>query len=158
MPDNYHVHAFIGVYDNGTYVAQPYATGMFNSQPPVNGFVSAAQCFYYTHTHDSSGIIHIEDPNPTGLPLSAAIFNLKTYLDIWGVTADATHFGPFRGPVRVFTSGQKYNPIGQYLVKADTYTFYGQDPTNIPLYSHEVIWIEVGPNYPASLPNVGFFF
>lgn len=156
MPNNYHVHAFIGVYDNGTYVAQPYATGMFNSQPPVNGFVGVAQCFYYTHTHDSSGIIHIEDP--MNVSTTVSIFTLKTYLDIWGMTANATHFGPFNGPVRVYTSGQVGGPIGSQLIKATSYTFYGQDPTNIPLYSHEVIWVEVGPNYPASLPNIQFFF
>ncbi len=158
MPNAYHIHVFLGVYDNGTYVALPYGTGMVNPQPPVNGFVGSAQCFYYNHTHDSSGIIHIEDPDLTGAPISQSLYTLKTYLDIWGVTADATHFGPFRGPVRVFTSGQVFLPPGSAVVHASTYAFYGPNPTNIPLYSHEVIWVEVGPNFPASLPNIRFYY
>ena len=156
MPTTYHVHVFLGVYNNGTLMALPEGTGMVNPGPAINGFVGTAQCFYYTHTHDSSGIVHIESSSNT--PLTQSLFTLKTYLDIWGQTADANHFGPFNGPVRVFTSGQKAGPIGGQLINANTYTFWGQDPTNIPLYSHEVIWVEVGPNYPTTLPNIQFFF
>lgn len=158
MSDNYHVHAFVGVYNNGTLMALPAGVGMQNPQPPSNGFVDVASCFYHLHTHDSSGIIHIEDPDPSNVPVTQSLYSLKTFLDIWGVTADADHFGPFQGSVRVFTSGQTYrgNTNGN-TVSADTLTFYGNNPNSVPLYSHEVIFIEVGPNYPASLPNVHFY-
>jgi hypothetical protein len=157
MPDNYHVHLFLGVYNNGTLMALANGTGMVNPQPPDRtGFVNFANCFYFLHTHDSSGIVHIEDNQ--NVPGTQSIFTLKTYLDIWGITADSNHFGPFTGPVRVFTSGQVYRGnMNNGVVSASTYTFYGTDPTNIPLYSHEVIFVEVGPTYPASLPNVSFY-
>lgn len=159
MSNNYHIHIFLGVYNNGTLMAVPPGTGMVNPQPPdPTGFVNFANCFYHLHTHDSSGIVHVEDTNPNNVPNTTSIFTLKTYLDIWGVTADANHFGPFKGPVRVFTSGQVYRGnMNNGVVSASTLTFYGNDPTNVPLYSHELIFVEVGPNYPASLPNVAFY-
>ena len=157
MSENYHIHIFLGVINNVTYMAVPWGTGMVNPQPPdPTGFVNFATCFYHLHTHDSSGIVHVEDTHVA--PVTTTLFTLKTYLDIWGITASSNHFGPFQGPVRVFTSGQVYRGNSNNgEVDATTYTFYGTDPTNIPLYSHEVIWVEVGPNYPASLPNVHFY-
>ena len=155
MPNTYHVHIFLGVYDNGTLMALPIGTGMVSPNAPSNGFVNGAQCFYFLHTHDRSGIVHIESNMST--PTSQSIYTLKTYLDIWGITADANHFGPFQGPVRVFTSGQvSRGNMNNGLVTASNYTFWGTDPSNVPLYSHEVIFVEVGPNYPA-LPNVSFY-
>lgn len=158
MAELYHVHAYLMVLVNGAQVQIPAGTGMANPQPPVNGFVNAASCFYHIHTHDASGIIHVEDPNPNNLPVTAAMYSLKTYLDIWGITADANHFGQFSGPVRVFTSPQTY--AGQTAtISASSYSYAGSDPNVIPLYSHEVIVVEVGPNFPApgGVPNVNFY-
>lgn len=158
MSNNYHIHVFLGVYDNGTYVAQPYGVGMVNPQSPIDGFVNFATCFYFLHTHDSSGIIHVEDPNPFNIPITQSIYTLKNVLDVWGITADANHFGPFQGPVRVYTSGQVYRgDMNHGVVNASTYTFYSNDANTVPLDSHEVIFVEVGPNFPASLPNVSFY-
>ena len=158
MSNNYHVHFFLGLYVNGTQYAIPSGLGMKNSQPPVNGFVNSAQCFYHIHTHDSSGIIHVEDPNTTSLPVTATKFTAKTLFDIWGITVNSNQFGPFSGPVRVFTSGQQYRgDQNNGKVSASTLTFWGSDANSIPIYSHELIFIEVGPNYPASLPNVSFY-
>ena len=156
MAENYHVHAYLMLIVNGTQVAIPPGTGMVNAQPPVAGFVNAASCFYHLHTHDSSGIIHVEDPDPNNIPVTSSMYPLKTYLDIWGVSADANHFGPYSGPVRVFTSPQTYNGNNR-TVMASTYAYAGSDPTVIPLYSHEVIVVEVGPTWPTSVPNVTFY-
>ncbi len=156
MSNNYHIHIFLGVYDNGTLMALPVGTGMDNPAPNTTGFVNSATCFYHLHTHDASGIVHVEDPSHAAVTQS--VYTLKTYLDIWGITADANHFGPFQGPVRVYTSGQVYRGNSNNgVVNATTYTFYGNDPTNVPLYSHEVIFVEVGPNFPSALPNVSFY-
>ncbi|HET9028679.1 MAG TPA: hypothetical protein VFN49_00755 [Candidatus Aquilonibacter sp.] len=158
MSNIYHIHSFLGVYVNGTLMALPAGIGMENAQPPQNGFVDAASCFYHLHTHDQSGLIHVEDPDPSNIPTTQSMYNLKTFLDIWGITADSNHFGPFTGPVRVFTSGAVYRGNNaSYTTTADTLTFYGTDPNSVPLYSHEAIFIEVGPTYPSSLPNVKFY-
>ncbi|MGB6985831.1 MAG: hypothetical protein WBD74_07680 [Candidatus Aquilonibacter sp.] len=158
MSNNYHVHIFLGVYVNGQEMALPIAIGMENPGAPSAGFINTATCFYYIHTHDSSGIVHIEDPNPNNVPMTGTIFTLQNVLDVWGVTTDAKHFGPFTGPVEVFTSGQVYRgDQNNQLVPSTDLTYWGSNANTIPLYSHEVIYIEVGPTYPTTLPNVSFY-
>lgn len=165
MSDNYHIHIYLGLYVNGTLVALPAGVGMENPGAPgsgggVPGFVNSATCFYHLHTHDQSGIVHVEDPDPNGVPVTGTLYTLKTFLDEWGITADSDHFGPFTGPVRVFTSGQVYRGDDSgtnFTTMASDLTYWGSDPNNIPLYSHEVIDIEVGPTWPTSLPNVYFY-
>jgi len=158
MSDNYHIHIYLGIYVNGTHYALPIAIGMVNPGAPVNGFINSAQCFYHFHTHDSSGIVHVEDTDPSGAPRTASLFTLKNVLDVWGITVDGSHVGQFSGPVVVMTSGQVYRgDQNNGLVPSSTYTFYGGDPNQIPLYSHEVIWLLVGPTYPSSLDSVNFY-
>lgn len=158
MSNNYHIHVFVGVIVNGAQYAMPIAIGMVKPGAAASGFINAAQCFYFIHTHDSSGIIHVESTNPGGLPITSSIYTLKNLLDIWGMTVDRTHVGPFTGPVVVLTSGQIYRgDQNSGVVPSSTYTFYGGDPNGIPLFSHEVIWLIVGPTYPASLDGVSFY-
>lgn len=166
MSDNYHIHIWIGVYVNGvstnfnpTY-ALPIAIGMQDPGPPgpPGAFITTAKCFYHIHTHDSSGIVHVEDPDPSKTPITGTLYTLKQVFDIWGVTVNGTQVDKFVGPVRVYTSGQVYrgNQNGG-VVPASTLTQWTGDPNAIPLYSHEVIMLEVGPTYPAQLPNVAFY-
>ncbi len=159
MSGVYHVHAYVGLWVNGTQIAIPAGAGMVNPGPPdPTGFVNTASCFYHLHTHDSSGIVHIEDPDPRGVPITQSLYPLKNLFDEWGITVGPNQFGTFTGPVRVFTSGQIYRGGGSSVnVPATDLTFYGNDPTSVPLYSHEVIDIEVGPIFPSKLPNVTFY-
>lgn len=156
MSNNYHIHIFLGVYVNGQLMALPMAIGMENPGAPSSGFINTATCFYFIHTHDSSGIVHVEDPNPNNLAVTASMYTLQDVLDVWGITASANNFGQFTGPVRVFTSGQTYD--GQNTnVPATSLTYWGNNPATVPLYSHEVIYVEVGPTWPTTLPNVVFY-
>jgi len=158
MSNNYHIHVFIGIVVNGVHYALPYAIGMVSPGAPVAGFVNTAHCFYDLHTHDSSGIVHVEDPDPTKAPITASLYTLKNVLDVWGITLDRSHVGQFLGPVVVMTSGQVYRGNqNDATVPSSTYSFYGGDPNSIPLYSHEVIWLMVGPTYPTSLDGVTFY-
>ena len=155
MSSTYHVHVLLAVYVNGVQYALPSAIGMKNPGTAKNGFINLADCFYWIHTHDSTGLVHIEDPSSNGAPLTQSLFTSKQIFDIWGITVNGNQFGPFTGPVRVFTSGQTYRG-GTTTVPASDYTYWSGDPNAIPLYSHEVIIVEVGPTYPTSLPNVDF--
>jgi hypothetical protein len=158
MSDNYHIHVWIGVYVNGAHYALPMAIGMKNPGAPSSGFISTATCFYHLHTHDSSGIVHVEDTDPSKTPRTGTIFTLKQLFDVWGIAVNGSQVGQFNGPVRVYTSGQLYRGSQNGgLVPASTYTLWTGDPNAIPLYSHEVIFLEVGPAYPAQLPNVAFY-
>ncbi|PZR64545.1 MAG: hypothetical protein DLM53_00125 [Candidatus Eremiobacter antarcticus] len=159
MSGNYHIHVYLGIYVNGTRYAMPDTVGMLNPvAEPAGGFTDGAQCFYWVHTHDASGIVHVETPNAGGAPVTASIMNLKNVLDVWGIAANTTHVGQFSGPVAVFTSGQVYRGSSNNgLVSSTMYTQYNGDLNTIPLFSHEVIWLLVGPTFPASLPNVMFY-
>lgn len=81
MSELYHVHFFVGIYDNGTEEAVPAGTGMVNPNPPDEYVVNdqptstpkptqtyygvpnqswTADCYYDMHVHDNSGMVHIE--------------------------------------------------------------------------------------------------
>ncbi len=158
MSNNYHVHIFLGVYYNGQLMALPEAIGMENPGAASAGFVDSATCFYHIHTHDATDLVHVEDPDPSNVPITGTLYTLQQVLDVWGVTTDANHFGPFTGPVEVFTSGQVYRgDQNNQVTPASDLTYWGQNAATVPLYSHEVIVVEVGPTYPTSLPDISFY-
>jgi hypothetical protein len=60
----FHIHAHLSIYIDGQSVALPAQIGITNT------------CYYWLHTHDTSGIIHMESPIQT-------IFTLGTFLQLW---------------------------------------------------------------------------
>ncbi|GLV60490.1 hypothetical protein KDH_73090 [Dictyobacter sp. S3.2.2.5] len=48
----YHIHAHLSIYIDGKPVALPQGIGIASDQ----------SCIYWLHTHDTSGVIHIESP------------------------------------------------------------------------------------------------
>jgi hypothetical protein len=177
MSHEYHVHAFLGLMVNGQEIAIPDGVGMVNpggdadpTNPCTGGapnFECYADWFYYIHTHDPSGAIHLEAPTPTcgaasnfTVACNMSLFTLGNVLDVWGISMSATNFGHFTGPVSVYTSPQKYTTCGNpCYTPSNQYSLYTGDPRAIQLFSHSVIWIVVGtqPDRPASLPNVEWF-
>lgn len=153
--NDYHVHAYLGIIFEGKQVAVPDTIGMKRAGPETNGYVTTAGCFYYIHTHDASGMIHIEDPK--NLPPSATIYTLKNVLDVWGMKATPRSFGSFQGPMRVYIGN--VTALGQTTVS--TYTRFTTllKLDSIPMRSHEVIWIEIGRPYVNvdHLPPVTFY-
>jgi hypothetical protein len=63
----YHIHAHVTIWINGQQVQIPQSIGIASDQ----------SCLYWLHTHDSSGVIHIEAPNKVSPTLG-------NFLDIWG--------------------------------------------------------------------------
>ena len=150
--DNFHVHSFLGVLVNGNWVAIPYGVGMDQPGAPVSGFVNTAHCFYDIHTHDQSGYIHQESPSTASL--SSSIYTLGNVLDVWGQSLTGNSFAGWSGIVRVF-----YGKVPLRTLEVTSYTEDTSDPHTLALYSHEAIWIEVGPPYveAAQLPPVRFY-
>ena len=159
MSDNYHVHAYIAVYVNGVHYALPDTIGMKHPQlEPPDGFTKYAHCFYDIHTHDASGILHVESTDPNHVPITGTIYTTQNLFDVWGITVNSTQVGQFTGPVEVYTSGQVYRGgPGNGVIYRSMYTQWMGDPNTIPIYSHEVIFLLVGPTYPTILPNVEFY-
>lgn len=60
----FHIHAHLSIYINGQNVPLPANVGITNT------------CFYWVHTHDTSGIIHIESPVQDK-------FTLGTFFQLW---------------------------------------------------------------------------
>lgn len=150
----YHVHAFVGLYVNGREIAQPDGAGMYQPRGDVNGITNYATCFYEMHTHDASGLVHIETGSTTLAPSSSA-FTLGDWLQLWGEPLSSTAFGPYQGVTRVF-----YAQVPLTTTVAQNYQEWTSgDPNSLPLYSHEAIWIEVGPNYlvPPHIPPIHFY-
>ncbi len=150
--NRYHVHVYLGIIDRGKHIALPYAIGMLDPGAPQNGFVETAGCYYFLHTHDSSGIVHIEAPQD--LPLTDSIYTLSRLLKVWGLKLSSTGLGPVHGELHAFVGNV---PLKQTVVSA--YREFKGDPNDIKLKSHEVIWLEFGKKYftAAKLPPVTFY-
>jgi len=64
----FHIHAHLDVMVDGKSVTVPAGIGI---KPNV--------CFYWLHTHDTSGVIHIESPREI-------IFTLAQFIEVWDNT------------------------------------------------------------------------
>ena len=122
----YHIHAHLAIYVNGTQKTVPYGIGI--EQPwtmdPNSGsteFVDAGAAFYYLHTHDDTGVIHIESPTNVE-------YTLGQFFAEWNQTLSSTQIGSNTGAVTTFVNGAKY----------------AGDPSTIKLTAHEVIQLDLG--------------
>jgi hypothetical protein len=151
--NEYHIHFFLGIIYHKKLIALPSAIGMLDPGQPVNGFTNHAKCFYRIHTHDSSDIVHLEFKST--LPYSAAVVPVKKVLDIWGVKYSSNRFGPFRGPIHIFYGLPPQ--LGE--VKVDRYKGFDKSLDSIRIHSHEVVFVEIGPDYYTAkqLPSVTFY-
>ena len=95
--NTYHHHVHLSMFVNGEQIALPRGTGMY--KPGSSQYIYHASCFYWLHTHDATGIIHMEPPN--GNP-----FTLKQYFDLWGEPLSTNGFAGYTGAVSVYLNGQ----------------------------------------------------
>lgn len=81
---SYHVHAHLSIYINGANVPLAANTGI----API-GVTSSANvtCFYWMHTHDATGVIHIESP-------TTRLYTLNQFFDIWEKFSSSTSAFP----------------------------------------------------------------
>ncbi|MBB5444871.1 MULTISPECIES: hypothetical protein [unclassified Paraburkholderia] len=76
----YHVHAHLAIIKDGQWLALPMNVGILS------------QCTYEMHTHDNTGIIHIEAPN-------LKTYTLGEFFDIWGEPLTNTNVAGIMGDV-----------------------------------------------------------
>jgi hypothetical protein len=121
----FHIHAHLAVFVNGRRRTIPYGIGVV---PPLDltetgdgPFVADGAAFYWLHTHDTSGVIHVESP-------VLRSYTLGEFFDLWGKPLDKTRVGPDRGRVTALVDG----------------TRFGGDPRDIRLGRHTVIQLDVG--------------
>jgi hypothetical protein len=124
-----HVHSHLAVFYNGKQIAVPQYVGF---APNLAG-----GCLYWIHTHDASGIIHLEAPEIS--PPSGGHYTLGMVFDIWGQPLRRDNVAGFTGPVTAYVNGAKYDG----------------DLSAIPLGAHQQITLEIGtPDVPP--PNYAF--
>ncbi len=127
-----HIHAHLTIYIDGQNVPLVANTGI----API-GVTSQANvtCFYWLHTHDASGVIHIE--SPTTKP-----FTLNQFFDIW----------------EKFSSSSSSFPT--QLLSSANWTIYvngkqvNTDFNHLQLHAHDLITI--GYNSPGIKPDTTY--
>ena len=121
----YHIHAHLDVFVDGEEMVVPANLGI-----DVSG--GQLQAIAPLHTHDTTGIIHVENAEP-------ASFYLSQLFNEWDVRLDTTCVGGYCKPAKdwsIYVDGAK-----------DT-----RDPSKIEFGAHREIAIVVG-KAPASIPE-----
>ena len=116
-----HVHAHLSLFEKGAQIAIPYGIGIVRPFQVNNGFVGMGNGIYWLHTHDATGIIHVESPD-------SRTYTLGQFFDIWGQTLNAQEVAGLKGTVRAYVDGKRYTG----------------DPRSIPLGAHTQITLQVG--------------
>ncbi|HQU07712.1 MAG TPA: hypothetical protein PK539_01480 [Candidatus Paceibacterota bacterium] len=119
----FHIHQHIDISINGNTVTVPAGIGINQ----IGGFISPV------HTHDTSGIIHVES-NVT------RDYTLGEFFDVWGVRFTASCIGGYcanaTNTLRVYSNGA---PVTG-------------DPRSLVLTSHQEIMVVYGSA--SSTPNI----
>jgi hypothetical protein len=119
----FHIHQHLDLFVDGKPVSVPAGIG-FGPTLAHTTFLA------FLHTHDASGIIHVESP-------SQYDYTLGQFFGVWGVPIGRTRIGGLTGkPLHVWVNG---------------HPFLG-DPTKLVLSSHEEIAIAYGTP-PAKIPK-----
>jgi hypothetical protein len=117
-----HIHAHLDVFVNGQPVPVPADIGIDQSAGTISPL----------HTHDNSGVLHIESP-------VQATFSLAQFFTEWQVSLSASQLGGLRTgngqELRVYVNGQQVpgNPGALILHGHDVIALvYGAPPNQIP--------------------------
>lgn len=118
--ENFHQHSLVSIYKDGVRQGLPDNIGRGN-------------CAYELHTHDGTGVVHIE----TDVPKK---FTLGQFFALWNQPLGANGTAGLAGPVRF------------YVIENDKLTRYTGDPALLELVAHREIVI-VGGTAPSVLPK-----
>jgi len=115
-----HIHQHLDIFVNGKHEPVPQGVGIY-----------AGQFLTELHTHDPTGIIHVESP-------VAKHFDLGQFFGVWGVRLNARCIGGYCDPLTpwtVYVNGQPYtgNPAELVLGEHQEIAFViGTPPKKIP--------------------------
>jgi hypothetical protein len=120
----YHIHAHLAIYVNGAQKLIPYAIGIeapLQVQQASTGAFAGGAGYYYMHTHDETGVIHIESP-------TTAAYTLGQFFAVWGQKLSDTQVGSAKGTVTTYVDGKLFTG----------------NPSTISLTAHKLIQLDVG--------------
>ena len=119
----FHIHAHLTMYINGQALPLPSQIGIAKDQ----------SCLYWLHTHDTSGVIHMEAP-------ANHSFTLGNFLDEW-----STEFAALGYPPQLDQTGWQAYVNGKP---------YNGDFHKIPLQTHTLITLMY--NSPNAVPDTTY--
>lgn len=135
MFGEFHLHSHLTILDDGRHLIIPTNIGIV--QQPDGG---DNRCFYEVHTHDGSGILHVESPQEQS-------FTLGQQFAVWGRSLSMTDVAGITGkPVRIFIKDPG----------ADLVEFTG-DPNAIVLLDRREITIQAGTPV-SEIPTYNWLF
>ncbi|MDB5869372.1 MAG: hypothetical protein JWP96_1704 [Polaromonas sp.] len=118
---NFHIHSHLSIFRDGVRLAIPADIGIVGSES-----VPATSCHYPLHTHDETGVIHVEALDPIKTTLGQ-VFN------IWGQPLSRTNI-----------AGQTNMPVVVYIQDGGNLRKYQGDLADIELKSYRSIVIQLG--------------
>jgi hypothetical protein len=119
----FHIHAHLKIYINGQALPLPAQIGIAGDQ----------SCLYWLHTHDTSGVIHIEAP-------ANHSFTLGNFLDEW-----STVFPTLGYPSQLDQTGWQVYVNGKPYIG---------DFHKIPLAAHALVTLMY--NSPQAVPDTTY--
>ena len=125
-----HIHVHLTLIANGQQRAIPIAIGVDNPFILQN-FVVAAGCYYWLHTHDATGIVHVEAPVTT-------TFNLGQFFAVWGEPLSSSNVAGFSGTVTAYVDSTLYTgDLGaiDFQERRQITLIVGTVPDTIPVYA-----------------------
>lgn len=117
----YHIHAMLSIYRDGARLALPESIGR------------NTHCAYEMHTHDGSGVMHIETD-------VAKTFTLGQFFALWGQPLGAASVAGLPG-----------RPT-YYVIDREKVVRFTGDPATIPLEAHREVVIVTGTP-PVQVPR-----
>jgi len=123
-----HIHMHLDVFVNGKKRPVPPLIGIFNT---AGGFLSEL------HTHDTTGVIHVESPSKDRK------FSLGEFFGVWGVRFTPRCVGGYckpKTPWTLYVNGRRYSG----------------DPTKLELQKHQELALVIGTP-PRKIPSTYAF-
>ncbi len=124
-----HYHAHLSIFYRGTPVTIPAQVGIPNNS-----------CFYWLHTHDDTGVIHIEAPSGS----AHRQFTVGDFFKVWRQPLSSKQVATINlsgsDQMKVWVDGKPYSG----------------DPSKVVLKSHTQVVVEIGPPFQDPPPSFTF--
>lgn len=126
-----HFHAHVSLFVNGEQIAMGRGIGLPQGTL-ANGQITGGACRYWLHTHDASGVVHVEPPS------TSTVLTVGQLFAVWGQPLTTSNVAGFQGPVAVYVNGSPYTgdmAAIPFDVRKEITLTVGTPPAYLPRYS-----------------------
>jgi hypothetical protein len=129
-----HIHSHLDIYENGSHVTLPAGIGIVDPTgggPGLESVFSNVGLYSPLHTHDDTGLIHVEASAP---PLD---MTLGQFFDVWQVRLGNGCLGSLCSGLHAWVNGVPWT----------------DDARSIPFSADAEVVLATGPTYPDPVPS-----